>query len=107
MVAAHHEKWDGSGYPRRLAGDGIPLPARIFAVADAFDALCSRRPYKEALNFDTTMSILQRDTARHFDPEVMAAFTPIAREIFERLAAASEEDTRRLLEERVRFHFGL
>lgn len=107
VVAAHHEKWDGSGYPRRLSGDGIPLPARIFAVADAFDALCSRRPYKEALNFDTTMSILQRDTARHFDPEVMAAFTPIAREIFERLAAASEEDTRRLLEERVRFHFGL
>ncbi|MBS0543699.1 MAG: HD-GYP domain-containing protein, partial [Proteobacteria bacterium] len=93
VVAAHHEKWDGSGYPRRLSGDGIPLPARIFAVADAFDALCSRRPYKEAMGFDTTMSILQRDTARHFDPEVMAAFTPIAREIFERLAAAGEDDT--------------
>lgn len=107
VVAAHHERWDGSGYPRRLAGDGIPLPARIFAVADAFDALCSRRPYKEAMGFDATMSILQADTARHFDPEVMAAFTPIAREIFEHLAAASEEDTRRLLEERVRFHFGL
>lgn len=107
VVAAHHEKWDGSGYPRRLSGDGIPLPARIFAVADAFDALCSRRPYKEAMGFDTTMSILQSDTAKHFDPEVMAAFTPIAREIFERLAAAGEDDTRRLLEERVRFHFGL
>ncbi|MBS0553889.1 MAG: HD-GYP domain-containing protein, partial [Proteobacteria bacterium] len=76
VVAAHHERWDGSGYPRRLAGDGIPLPARIFAVADAFDALCSRRPYKEAMGFDATMSILQGDTARHFDPEVMAAFTP-------------------------------
>lgn len=107
VVAAHHEKWDGSGYPRRLSGDGIPLPARIFAVADAFDALCSRRPYKEALSFETTMSILQRDTGVHFDPAVMACFTPIAREVFDRLAACSEDDARRLLEERVRFHFGI
>jgi HD-GYP domain-containing protein (c-di-GMP phosphodiesterase class II) len=47
VVAAHHEKWNGSGYPRGLAGEAIPLAARIFAVADVFDALCSKRPYKE------------------------------------------------------------
>lgn len=107
VVAAHHEKWDGSGYPHKLSGDAIPLPARIFAVADVFDALSSKRPYKEPMSFETTMSILAADTGSHFDPRVMAAFHPIAREVFNRLGQCNEEDVRRLLEERVRFHFGV
>jgi HD-GYP domain-containing protein (c-di-GMP phosphodiesterase class II) len=107
VVSGHHEKWDGSGYPRRLAGEAIPLSARIFAVADVFDALCSKRPYKEALGFDAAMDILNKDTGRHFDPQVMDAFRPIARPIFDRLAGCSECDARQLLEERVREHFGL
>lgn len=107
VVAAHHEKWDGSGYPRKLSGDAIPLAARIFAVADVFDALCSRRPYKEPMNFEAAMSILEADTGSHFDPGVMACFRPIAREIFDSLAKCSEDDARRMLEERVRFHFGI
>ena len=107
VVAAHHEKWDGSGYPRRLAGEGIPLAARIFAVADVFDALCSKRPYKEPLPLDATMAILVRDTGSHFDPTVMAAFQPLAREIYERLASSSESVARQLLEERIREHFGM
>ena len=107
VVAVHHEKWDGSGYPRGLPGTDIPLPARIFAVADSFDALSSRRPYKDALGFEATMSILRRDTGTHFDPAVIACFEPIARELFDRLARCGEDDARALLEERVRFHFGL
>ena len=107
VVAAHHERWNGSGYPRGLPGEAIPLPARIFAVADTFDALCSRRPYKDALSFDRSMSILQREAGDHFDPDVMAAFAAVAREVFDRLAVCSEEDARHLLEERVRFYFGL
>lgn len=107
VVAAHHEKWDGSGYPRQLSGDAIPLAARIFAVADVFDALCSRRPYKEPMGFENAMSILERDAGSHFDPGVMDAFRPIAREVFDRLARCDEEDARRLLTERVRLHFGL
>jgi HD-GYP domain-containing protein (c-di-GMP phosphodiesterase class II) len=107
VVAAHHERWNGSGYPRGLLGEAIPLPARIFAVADTFDALCSRRPYKDALSFDRSMSILQREADDHFDPDVMAAFAAVAREVFDRLAVCSEEDARHLLEERVRFYFGL
>ena len=105
VVAAHHEKWDGSGYPRQLAGEATPLAARIFAVADVFDALCSKRPYKEPMGFDAAMAILEKDTGSHFDPEVMATFRPIAREIFNRLANSSENDARQLLEERVRQHF--
>lgn len=107
IVAAHHEKWDGSGYPRRLAGDAIPLSARIFVVADVFDSLCSKRPYKEALDFDTAISIMERDVGRHFDPRVMAVFQPIARELFDALDGGDEESARRRLEDCVRRHFGL
>jgi len=105
VVAAHHEKWNGSGYPRKLAGDNIPLPARIFAVADVFDALCSKRPYKEPMSFDEAMAILEKDTGSHFDPSVMAVFKPLSRGIYGRLANCDERSTRDLLEERVRQHF--
>ncbi|HJV25217.1 MAG TPA: HD-GYP domain-containing protein [Aromatoleum sp.] len=107
IVSGHHEKWDGSGYPRGVAGEAIPLGARIFAVADVFDALCSARPYKEPMRFDAVMSILAKDTGSHFDPRVMAAFRPIARKVFERLAGSDEDAVRRLLEARIRRHFGL
>jgi HD-GYP domain-containing protein (c-di-GMP phosphodiesterase class II) len=107
IVASHHEKWDGSGYPRHLAGEAIPLAARIFAVADVFDALCSRRPYKEPMGFETAMAILEKDTGTHFDPGVMAAFRPIAQDVFNCLANCSEQEARRLLEQRVRLHFGI
>ncbi|WP_428827379.1 HD-GYP domain-containing protein [Azonexus sp. IMCC34842] len=107
VVAGHHEKWDGSGYPRRSKGKEIPLAARIFAVADVFDALCSRRPYKEPMGFDAAMRILEKDTGSHFDPAVMAVFQPMAREIFDRLAECDEDAARHLLEDRVRQHFAL
>ncbi|MBK7648857.1 MAG: HD domain-containing protein [Betaproteobacteria bacterium] len=107
VVAGHHERWDGTGYPRRLKGEHIPLAARIFAVADVFDALCSRRPYKEPLNFETVMDILDRETGSHFDPDVMTAFRPMARDIYEHLADCSEEAASKMLEDRVRKHYGL
>jgi len=105
VVAAHHEKWDGSGYPRKLTGEATPLAARIFAVADVFDALCSKRPYKEPMGFEAAMAILEQDTGSHFDPSVMAVFGTIAPEIFKCLAGSTESDARLLLEERVRQHF--
>ncbi|HEY6896171.1 MAG TPA: HD domain-containing phosphohydrolase [Rhodocyclaceae bacterium] len=105
VVAGHHEKWDGSGYPRRLAGEAIPLAARIFAVADVFDALSSKRPYKEPMEFSAVMAILDQDSGSHFDPAVMAVFRPMAQDVFARLSNSSEEQARRLLEERVRRHF--
>jgi HD-GYP domain-containing protein (c-di-GMP phosphodiesterase class II) len=105
VVAAHHEKWDGSGYPRKLVGEATPLAARIFAVADVFDALCSRRPYKEPMGFDAAMAILEMDTGSHFDPSVIAVFRTLGPEIFNRLAGSTEADARKLLEDRVRRHF--
>jgi HD-GYP domain-containing protein (c-di-GMP phosphodiesterase class II) len=107
VVASHHEKWNGSGYPRQLDGETIPLAARIFAVADVFDALCSKRPYKEPMSFEAAMAILEKDTGSHFDPAVMAVFRTMASDIFTRLAESSENDARQLLEERVRHHFGM
>ena len=105
VVAAHHEKWDGSGYPRGLAGSQIPLAARIFAVADVFDALCSRRPYKEPMSFGQARAILERDSGRHFDPTVMAVFREIAPQIHATLSQCDEEELRRLLTGAVRHHF--
>jgi hypothetical protein len=107
VVAAHHEKWNGTGYPNQLAGKAIPLAARIFAVADVFDALCSKRPYKQPLGFDVAMGILEKDTGSHFDPAVMAVFRTMAREIHDRLDSCTENDARDLLANRVRDHFGL
>jgi len=105
VVAGHHEKWDGTGYPRRLAGNAIPLAARIFAVADVFDALCSKRPYKEPMALDDALAILDKDTGSHFDPAVMAAFRPLAAEMNQVLAGCSEQAARQLLQECVRRHF--
>ena len=107
VVAGHHEKWNGSGYPRQLSGDAIPLAARIFAVADVFDALCSRRPYKEPMSFEASMIILEKDTGSHFDPAVMAVFRTMACALFDRLADSTENEARQLLEERVRQHFDM
>ncbi len=105
VVAAHHEKWDGTGYPRRLKGDDIPQAARIFAVADVFDALCSKRPYKEPMPFSSVMSILENDVGTHFDPSVMAVFRTMAREIFDMVENCTEAEAMQLLEDRVRCHF--
>ena len=70
----HHEKWDGSGYPRGISGEEIPLEARIFAIADVWDALRSDRPYREALPANIAMEYIQENQATHFDPQVVEAF---------------------------------
>ncbi|MCX8018085.1 MAG: HD domain-containing protein, partial [Rhodocyclaceae bacterium] len=105
VVAAHHEKWDGSGYPRGLAGAAIPLAARIFAVADVFDALTSKRPYKEPFSFAEAMAMLERDRGSHFDPAVIDVFRSLAAQIHARLQGGEEASARALLEERIRRHF--
>jgi HD-GYP domain-containing protein (c-di-GMP phosphodiesterase class II)/HAMP domain-containing protein len=74
IAESHHEKFDGSGYPKKLRGVDIPLSARIVAVADVFDALTSRRPYKEAWPIDRALKLLDEESGRHFDPVVLAAF---------------------------------
>ena len=70
----HHEKWNGKGYPCALAGEDIPLSARIMAVADVFDALVSKRSYKDGFPFDKAMGIIIEGSGSHFDPKVVDAF---------------------------------
>jgi len=74
IVRWHHERWDGSGYPDGLAGDSIPLSARLMAVADVFDALISRRVYKKALPFATVRKIIAEERGRQFDPDITDVF---------------------------------
>jgi HD-GYP domain-containing protein (c-di-GMP phosphodiesterase class II) len=74
IVRHHHEMWDGSGYPEGLIGDDIPLPARVFQVVDAFDAMTTDRPYRAALEPERAADEIERMSGIQFDPEVCAAF---------------------------------
>ena len=75
IARSHHERWDGSGYPDGLAGEEIPLTARIMAIADVYDALRSKRPYKPAFTHEKSCQIIWEGSGRHFDPALIAAFT--------------------------------
>ncbi|HHW46234.1 MAG TPA: HD domain-containing protein [Clostridiales bacterium] len=79
----HHEKWDGTGYPYGKKGEEIPLSARIVAVADVFDALTSKRPYKEPLSFDESLKIIIEGSGSHFDPEIVRVIKQNKDRLFE------------------------
>lgn len=91
VVASHHEKYDGSGYPAGFSSENIPINARIFAIADVFDALTSRRPYKEPFSFDKTMAILRDGKGNHFDPDLLEAFENIAEPLYHHLSGREDE----------------
>jgi len=80
IVYAHHERYDGRGYPRGLKGEEIPLGARIFAVIDAYDAMTSDRPYRRALGHDYALAEIERNAGTQFDPQVVATFLKLARQ---------------------------
>ena len=77
IALTHHERWDGRGYPRGLAGDSTPLAGRIAAVADVFDALTHERPYKEAWPLETAVREILIQADRQFDPDVVEAFSEL------------------------------
>ena len=81
IALTHHEKWDGSGYPKNLKGSDIPLLGRITAIADVFDALTSKRPYKEPFSLEKAFSIIKEGRGSHFDPQVVDAFLAVEDEI--------------------------
>ena len=74
VARSHHEKWDGSGYPLRVAGDAIPLEGRIVAIADAYDAMVTKRSYKAAMPLEKALAILVKDAGSHFDPSLVELF---------------------------------
>jgi putative two-component system response regulator len=81
ITLGHHEKWDGTGYPFGLRGETNNLPARIVAVADVYDALTSKRVYKDAMTHDEAIAIIKQDSGSHFDPMVVEAFFSVDEEI--------------------------
>jgi len=87
VVRSHHERWDGTGYPDGLAGEGIPLAARVFSVADVLDALTTDRPYRPACSLRYARAMITAESAMQFDPSVVDAFNSIDDEVFERIAA--------------------
>lgn len=86
IAYSHQEKWDGSGYPEGLAGDGIPVSARLMAVADVYDALISRRVYKPAFTHERAVELISEGRGKHFDPDITDAFMEI-REEFRTIAS--------------------
>lgn len=76
-VIGHHERWDGRGYPRRIAGEDIPLSARILCIADSFDAMVSRRSYKDAYDTERALSIVRNEAGRQFDPQLAELFVTL------------------------------
>ena len=95
IATYHHEKWDGSGYPKGLKGEEIPLSARVMAVADVFDALVSKRSYKEPFPFEKAVDIIREGSGKHFDPTVVEVFM----DALDKVKAIADE-YERILEER-------
>lgn len=106
VVGGHHERWDGTGYPRRLAGTDIPIQARVFAIADVFDALCSARPYKAPLPLETALAEMAKGRGSHFDPHLFDLFLAEAATMNATIADATEDKAKELMEGMVRKHFG-
>ena len=93
VVVGHHEKWDGSGYPNGLAGERIPLSARIVAIADVFDALTSERPYKAAWSVEKASQLLVEQAGHHFDPNLVPIFLELMPQIIKIMARYSDEES--------------
>ena len=89
IIYCHHEKWDGSGYPRALKGEEIPLGARIFSVVDAFDAMTFDRPYSKAVPFQAAFTEIKRCAGAHFDPTVVEAFLRVPGKLLEEIRRKS------------------
>jgi putative two-component system response regulator len=93
IAYGHQEKWDGSGYPEGISGDDIPLSARLMAVADVYDALISRRVYKEGMPHEKAVGIIQEGSGSHFDPDIVEAFLAIQDEFRAIAARYADSDT--------------
>lgn len=101
IAMSHQERWDGSGYPEGLSGDDIPISARLMAVADVYDALISRRVYKDPLPHLEAVEIIRDNGGRHFDPDIVAAFLEI-HQVFSEIAARFSDSDEDLREKEVR-----
>lgn len=105
IILYHHEKFDGSGYAHGLKGEEIPLVARIFAVVDVFDALTSKRPYKEPFSLETAVAILREGSGKHFDPTIVEEFLQLIALSYETMLLMSSAHFKTKLYEKIAFYF--
>jgi len=109
VILHHHEKYSGNGYSsdggKALTGKNIPLVARIFSIADVFDALTSHRPYKEPFDFNTTMIEMEKNVGTHFDPELFSTFKTIAKPLYDKLSNREDELPKQTVKEIVHQYF--
>ena len=102
IALSHQEKWDGTGYPQGLAREAIPLSARLMAVADVYDALISRRVYKESMPHEKAVAIMQAGRGTHFDPDIADAFVALQDE-FQRIAARFADSDADMADKKIQF----
>lgn len=105
VILNHHEKIDGTGYPYGLKEDAIPLEARIFAVADVFDALTSKRPYKEAFSVQKSMAILHSDAGTHFDAQIVNHFAQIHIEVHAQMSDINSKELEKIFHNSLKPYF--
>ena len=105
VVEFHHEKFDGRGYLKGLKGEDIPVTARIFAIVDVFDALTSKRPYKEPFPFAEAMAIVKGYAGNHFDPRLVAAFAGMIEPLFLQVSQADDHEVERMLRAMIERYF--
>jgi len=105
VVGYHHEKYSGKGYPHGIKGSAIPVNARIFAIADVFDALTSSRPYKKPMSFEESMKTLEKGRWSHFDPFHLDVFNSIAKSLYDSFANCADMKLHRKLESIIREYF--
>lgn len=105
VVEFHHEQYDGSGYPQGLKGKAIPLNARIFAIVDVFDALTSKRPYKESWPVLDAIAILERDSGSHFDPQLVKIFVKLAPALYRKISGVEEHRLEAMLQHSIARYF--
>ena len=104
-IRHHHERFDGAGYPDGLRGAAIPRIARVFAVVDVFDALTSKRPYKEPMTLAEALSVIEKDAGQHFDPVVVAAFIKIAPGLYAKAVQVGDAELRQGMRELLSRYF--
>lgn len=105
VILYHHEKYDGSGYPNRAKGEEIPLTARIFAIVDVFDALTSKRPYKEPFTYEKSIEILEDSYDSHFDGELLSHFIKISNELYLYTRVKQKEELKEELDSLIKNYF--
>ncbi len=107
VVGYHHEKFAGEGYPHEFIGSQIPVNARIFAIADAFDALISSRSYKKPMTFERAMEMLNQGRGSHFDPFHLDTFNTIAKSLYDQFADCSEQKLHKKMESIIQEYFSI